>query len=226
MINATLQWDVYMSGALSALSNEDYSFVTTQIYERVENVCREMDLNCYLPHKSTTTPTKGMPHAKVWEIDYKRVVNSGAVVAYIGLPALGVGAEIEMARTAHVPVILLFETAKQEELSRLIIGNPAVKYTIPFSKPEDIEEQLQIALVLIFSEKNLDTMAYAENWSFRKREDLRKQLLEMEQAMQKGTKFRNFPKKPISVENWSRFGHEWDKNSTTPRGLLDDFLQV
>jgi len=213
-----------MSGALSALSNEDYSFVITQIYQRVEDVCREMDLDCYLPHKSQTTPTKGMPHSKVWEIDYKRVVNSGAVVAYIGLPALGVGAEIEMARTANVPVILLFETAKQEELSRLILGNPAVKHTIPFDKPEDIKEQLQTALVLTFSERNLDTLAYSEDWSFRKRESVHKQLLEMEQAVQKGTKFRNLPRKPISIEDWSRFGHEWDKNSTKPRGLLDEFL--
>jgi hypothetical protein len=202
------QWDVYMSGALSALSGEDYSYVTTQIYERVANVCQEIGLRCYLPHKSQTTPNKGMPHGKVWEIDYKRVVNCSAVIAYIGMPALGVGAEIEMAQTAHVPVILLFETAKQEELSRLILGNPAVKYTIPFDRPKDIEEQLRNALVFIFSEKNLDSVAYSENWSFRKREELHKQLLELEQPTREGTKYRNFPKKPFSLEYWSKLGQE------------------
>lgn len=213
-----------MSGALSALSDEDYSFVTTQVYERVESVCRDMDLHCYLPHKSPTMPTKGMPHAKVWQIDYGRVVNSGAIVAYIGLPALGVGAEIEMARTANKPVILLFETAKQEELSRLILGNPAVKHAIPFDRPEDIEEPLRRCLILIFSERNLDEIAYAQNWSVRKHVDVRKHLLEIEQAMQRGTRFRGFQNKPIGIEDWARLGHEWDMNSPKPRGPLDDFL--
>ena len=227
MINSNSHWDVYMSGALSALSEEDYSYVTSQIYERAEKVCNEADLRCYLPHKSTTTPTKGMPHAKVWEIDYRRVVNSSAVIAYVGLPALGVGAEIEMARTANVPVILLFEIAKQEGLSRLILGNPAVRYTIPFSEPEEIEEQLRTFLILIFSEKNLDSLAYSEDWPFRKHEDLQKQLVTMEQQLQKGVKFRSFPRKPISHEKWLEFGREWDKNdknNTKTKGLLDAFL--
>lgn len=118
--------DVYMSGALSDLTSEKFDWVTKEIYERVEKVCQSMGLTCYCPHKSPTTPTKGIPHSKVWKTDYERVVSSGAIVAYIGIPALGVGAEIEMARTANVPVILLCETSKQEKLSRLILGNPAI----------------------------------------------------------------------------------------------------
>jgi hypothetical protein len=228
-MNAISPWDVYMSGALSALSKEDYLYLTKIIYERVENVCQKIGLRCYLPHKSQTTPTKGMPHAKVWEIDYKRVVNSSAIVAYIGMPALGVGAEIEMARTANVPVILLFESSKQEDLSRLILGNPAIKFTIPFDKPEEIDEQLRAYLTLIFSKKNLDEVATLEKWPFPKWNEMQKRLIVMENTAQKNTDFRDFPSKPVSFEEWSEYGQEWDKNnskeknSIKPRAHLDDF---
>jgi len=221
----TSEWDVYMSGALSALSPEDYTYVTAKIYERVQSVCQKIRLTCYLPHKSQTTPSKGMPHAKVWEIDYKRVVNCGAVVAYVGIPSCGVGAEIEMARTANVPVILLFETKKQEELSRLILGNPAIKYTIPFNQAEDIDNQLTNDLIMIFSEKNLDAEAFDKDWSFRKREGLHKQLISAEKSMQSGSFFRNFSE-PISKDKWHQLGKDWDKKNSNKNGRLDDFAQL
>jgi 2'-deoxynucleoside 5'-phosphate N-hydrolase len=213
-----------MSGALSALDSEKLAYVTGQIYERVETVCQNMGLKCYLPHKSQTTPTKGMPHGKVWQIDYQRVVNSGAVVAYIGIPSSGVGAEIEMARTANVPVILLFENKSQEQLSRLILGNPIIKYVINFDRTEEINEQLKNNLFMIFSEKNLDAEASEKNWSFRKREALRKQLSSVEKSMQDGMAFRNLDA-PVSQEKWSEFGQDWDKKNNNKNGLLDDFFK-
>ena len=224
----TTEWDVYMSGALSALSPEEYSYVTSNIYERVQNICQKIRLTCYLPHQSQTTPNKGMPHAKVWEIDYKRVVNCGALIAYVGMPSCGVGAEIEMARTANVPVILLFESKKQEQLSRLVLGNPTIKYTIPFNRPEEIDNQLTNDLIMIFSEKNLDCEAFDKDWSFRKREGLRKQLITIEKAMQSEGSFRNLDayfSEPISKNKWYQLGQDWEKKSSNKNGRLDDFPQ-
>src|SRR5208282_3016187 len=100
--------------------------------------CEGINLKCYLPHNSQTTPLKNMPHSKVWEIDNDRVVHSKVVVAYVGMPACGVGAEIEMARRGNVPTILLCESSKLRDLPPLISGSPQIKYTIPFDKPEDI----------------------------------------------------------------------------------------
>jgi len=219
----TSEWDVYMSGALSALSPDDYTYVTTMVYDRVQKVCQKIQLTCYLPHKSRTAPNKGMPHSKVWEIDYKRVVNAGAVVAYVGIPSCGVGAEIEMARTANVPIILLFETKRQEELSRLILGNPAIKYVIPFDDVEEIDAQLEKCLVIIFSEKNLDEEAYLNNWSFRKREELREQLALMEKSVKNRAFFRDQPSLPTSREEWSHIGQQWDRENRSKNGRLDEF---
>jgi hypothetical protein len=218
----TVEWDVYVAGALSALSPEEYLYVTTKVYERVQNVCKKIQLTCYLPQKSQTYSSKTMPHTKVWEVEYKRVLNSGVIVAYVGIPSCGVGAEIEMARTANVPVILLFETNKLEELSQLILGNPAIKYKISFNQPQDIDNQLTDALIMIFSEKNLETEAFEKHWSFEKWEAMHKQLLSTEKTMQREGFFRNF-RQPISKDRWSRLGQDWDKKNRNKNGRIDDF---
>lgn len=213
--NEHSQSDVYMSGALSDLSPEEYERVTTQIYNRVAQVCKAMDLDCYCPHASSTTPTKGMPHSKVWQTDYARVVNSGTVVAYIGIPALGVGAEIEMARTANVPVILLCESSKQEKLSRLILGSPAVEDIVFFDDdPSEFEERLRRTLVYVFSKRNLDDVAYEDEWSharFRRLEQV------LEDTMAKEDKHRSFPAAPISKRQWREMPEE-----ASPDSLFDD----
>ena len=151
-----------MSGALSALSSEDYEYATTRIYDRVQKICAKINLRCYLPHKSQTTPIKVMPHSKVWEIDYERVVNSKAIVAYIGIPACGVGAEIEMARRENVPVILLFESAKKGNLPQLMLGNPKIRFAIAFDKPEDIDERLEKDLKQIFTKESANNLINSE----------------------------------------------------------------
>lgn len=194
------EWDVYMSGALSDITPEEYDTVTTEIYGRVAKVCQKMDLKCYCPHQSKTTPTKGMPHGKVWKIDYERVVNSGAVVAYLGIPAFGVGAEIEMARTANVPVILLCETNKQERLSRLILGSPAVVDIVLFDDPSEFEEPLRKPLFYVFSKRNLEDAAYEEGWSLTRYRRLERTL---EESLVAG-KFRNLPQKPITKDGWKK----------------------
>lgn len=208
MAKTSNRWDVYMSGALTDLTSEEFDRVTKEVYERVERVCQDMDLMCYCPHKSPTTPTKGIPHSKVWKTDYERVVGSGAVVAYIGIPALGVGAEIEMARTANVPVILLCETSKQERLSRLILGNPAVVDILLFEKPDEFEEPLKKPLFYVFSRRNLDSIAFEENWTvpqYRRLEQLLKDTMS-------AVAHRKFHKRPISKEEWKNIAKQKPDN--------------
>ncbi|HID20140.1 MAG TPA: hypothetical protein EYP28_04285 [Methanophagales archaeon] len=204
------KWDVYMSGALSDLTPQDFERVTKDIYERVEKVCQSMDLTCYCPHKSPTTPTKGIPHSKVWKTDYQRVVSSGAIVAYIGIPALGVGAEIEMARTADVPVILLCETSKQEKLSRLILGNPAIVDIVLFDRSSEFEKPLKKPLSYIFSKRNLDSVAFEKNWPYSLHKDL-EELLEEEFL----SPSRTFPEKPIPKEKWEELARQKKSDQKT-----------
>ncbi len=194
----TQRFDVYMSGALSDLTKDEYENLTTQIYDRVARICEEVGLTCYRPHRSSTTPTKGMPHSKVWKVDFERVSGAGLVVAYIGKPSLGVGAEIEMARTAGVPVILLCEGNRQEGLSRLILGEPVVKETIIFDAPEEIDGPLLKALYKGFSLRNLDVVAEDEGWPHSDYKRLERVLT----TEVDGDKYRNQATKPISKDEW------------------------
>lgn len=205
------KWDVYMSGALSDVTPEEFGKVTTEIYDRVERVCESMGLTCYCPHKSPTTPTKGIPHSKVWKTDYERVVGSGAVVAYIGIPALGVGAEIEMARTANVPVVLLCETSKQERLSRLILGNPAVVDIVLFEKPDEFEEPLRKPLFYVFSKRNLESVAFEESWTVPVFRHLEVLLNDTVSAVA----HRNFPGRPVTKEEWKSKAMQKPENQKT-----------
>lgn len=203
MIKTMDQWDVYMSGALTNLPPQEYKRITTKIYDRVMKISQSMELNCYCPHRSPTTPSKGIVHSKVWKTDYGRVVGAGAVVAYIGIPALGVGAEIEMARTANVPVVLLCETSRQEGLSRLILGNPSVVDIILFEDPSEFEKPLRKLLFHIFSNRNLDSAALEKNWTvstYRRYHQLLDKSLSAEKL--------RLPKRPISKEKWIRLAEQ------------------
>ncbi|HEX9430676.1 MAG TPA: hypothetical protein VF944_09885 [Candidatus Bathyarchaeia archaeon] len=187
-----------MSGALSDLTPKEYETLTTGIYDRVAGICEDLGLTCYRPHKSSTTPTKGMPHSKVWRVDFERVSGAGLVVAYVGKPALGVGAEIEMARTAGVPVVLLCEGNRQEGLSRLILGEPVIKETIIFDLPGEIDAPLRKALYKEFSLRSLDNVAEEEGWPHADYKKLEKVL----NAEVDGEKYRNQATRPISKDDW------------------------
>ena len=193
-----------MSGALSDLTLKEYDTLTTEIYDRVARICEELGLTCYRPHKSSTTPTKGIPHSKVWRVDFERVSGAGLVVAYVGKPSLGVGAEIEMARTAGVPVVLLCESNRQEGLSRLNLGEPVIKETIIFDSPEEIDLPLGKALYKEFSLRSLDIVAEEEGWQHSDYKKLEKVL----NAEVDGERYRNQAARPISKEQWKVI--QWD----------------
>ncbi|MCL5986917.1 MAG: hypothetical protein M1371_10220 [Actinobacteria bacterium] len=186
----------YMSGALTGLTPDQERHVT-ELYDRVEKVCKLLDIVCYLPGRSVTTPSKGIPHHKVWKIDYEKVVNSCLVIAYVGLPSIGVGCEIEMARTANVHVVLLCEEECQDRVSRLVLGNPAVIDIVPFKNLDEMEEKLRLALADVISLINLEQAAYEESWPYAEVKDLKSTIVSARNR-----------KTPISSEEWKEIYRE------------------
>lgn len=190
-----------MSGALTGLGDDDLRYANS-LYDRVQALCERLGIDCYLPGKSATTPSKGIPHHKVWKIDYEKVSGSSAVIAYVGLPSTGVGAEIEMARQAEVPIILLCEEDRQEGVSRLVLGNPRVKDIIPFATLDEMETKLQPILVEVISEVNLDKAA-EEGWTYAEVKDFKRSSLVA--ARKRST--------PISVDEWRQIRQEKQKKT-------------
>lgn len=205
--------DVYMSGPLSAVSNDEQDRLEEEIYNQVYTACNEIGLKCYCPHKSKTDPSKKIEHGRIWDIDYKKVVTADVLVAYVGTAALGVGAEVEMAREAHNDVILLAETdGGTGHISRLVTGNPAISTRLFFDKNSfaDSRERtkLQRNLFKIFSSKTLKRAAHQNDWNAKKCEDM-KQTLEASVAGPARDPERS-SYQPLSVEDWVQMASEQD----------------
>jgi nucleoside 2-deoxyribosyltransferase len=133
---------VYVSGALTSV--EDLS-AAKAFYEAIGALCEEMGLQAYVPHLHTD-PVRhpGITPREVFEVDKHHVVESNLVIAYIGIPSLGVGMELAYAETHNIPIILLYERGRV--ISRIARGVPTIAAEIPFEDYEDALNRLREAL--------------------------------------------------------------------------------
>lgn len=119
----------YISGALTGCPSRE---VLIKFYEEISNLCLELGFTAYLPHQHTDpTSHHSMSPREVFDKDRNEVSKADFLIAYVGVPSLGVGIEIEMARELKIPVILLYEEGRR--ISRIAKGNPAVIIDITFS---------------------------------------------------------------------------------------------
>jgi len=131
---------VYISGPLT---NHDDVDALKAFYERISELCRRKGMEVYIPHTQGTDPVLNPDiHPKdVYLEDMRQVARADLVIAYVGLPSHGVGAEIERAYHVNVDVILLYE--HKAKVSRLIRGCPAVVEQVVFSSFADAPEALE-----------------------------------------------------------------------------------
>lgn len=133
---------VYISGALTGLDN-----VTKlkSFYEAIASLCEEMGFSPYLPHL-TTDPINN-PNISpdlVFQTDKEQLVHVDLIIAYIGIPSLGVGMELAYAETNGIPIIILYE--KHKQISRLPRGIPTIIAEIIFNSHENALEELKAIL--------------------------------------------------------------------------------
>lgn len=150
---------VYISGALTDMP-EEQRVVLRQFYTDLGRVCKEFGFAVYLPH--IYGDPKLVAHKtpkEIDEIDRLAVTISCLVIAYVGVPSIGVGIEIEMANHANKPVILLFEKEKMEarRISRLVRGNAAIWEEVAFM---DFGHAVARLRMLLAKFKNPDRNAY------------------------------------------------------------------
>lgn len=119
---------IYISGALTNSSRK-------QFYENLGEVVEQSGYKPYIPHLHTDPEKNAAAKpCEVYEVDMRQIDNSCLVIAYVGYPSLGVGAELEHANTKGIPMILLYE--KGEKVSRLALGIPMVKRILEFADEE------------------------------------------------------------------------------------------
>ena len=116
---------IYISGALTA-QDPEHGKLLRAMYERVAEVCGELGFEPYLPHKiSDPILHQDLTPEQVDDIDRAAVCSSILVIAFGDVPAIGVGIEIEMAKHAGKPVILVYSHKLFEKklISRLARAN-------------------------------------------------------------------------------------------------------
>lgn len=187
---ATAEKYVYIAGAFSGLPAEFEEYVRT-MYARLGEVCASLALNHWLPEDPGIVAGRRVSSRQTWQNEFERVGSSVVVVAYVGLPSLAIGAELEMARVANVPVLLLFELNRQDRVPRVVLGNPAVVEAVSFSDIQDMADKLGLALADLVSNLNLDQAAADELWPHPDVVDLKRSI-----ALARNRKI------PISVEEW------------------------
>ncbi|MDD3487594.1 MAG: deaminase [Candidatus Moranbacteria bacterium] len=130
---------IYISGALTVI---DANKNLKSVYEKIARVCSNFCSNVYVPHLGGTDPVKdpSVDPQVVWHKDHREVASSDLIIAYVGTPSLGVGAELEIARiTASNLIIWWF---KGEKVSRMALGNPAVSHKIEAKDENDLAIKL------------------------------------------------------------------------------------
>jgi nucleoside 2-deoxyribosyltransferase len=129
---------IYIAGALTHTSEEQ-----KQTYEEIAKACREFCDNVYIPHLGGTDPLRNpeVTAREVWERNHKIVSKSDLIIAYVGEPSLGVGAELEIARAAGKKLILWWR--RNEKASRMARGNPAAIALIEGSTIEEISGKIR-----------------------------------------------------------------------------------
>ena len=131
---------VYVSGALTAM-HEEQRVMVRDFYESIGRHCSRYGLNAYIPHLfGDPSLNANLSPEEIYRMDREGVTHACLVIAYVSIPSLGVGAEIEMAHQAGIPVVLLYEEELPPErrISRLTRGTPNVVYEIQFPKNQPL----------------------------------------------------------------------------------------
>ena len=108
----------YLSGALQNAHDVDRA---RALYERLAEACRGAGWEAYVPHlRADPIRDAGLSNLEVAERDLDEISLADVIVAYLGEPSLGVGAEIALALKAGKRVIAVAEEGRR--VSRFLIG--------------------------------------------------------------------------------------------------------
>ncbi len=141
---------VYVAGALSYAPDLE---ALKKFYEDIGGVCACAGLKEFVPHlKYDPVNNPEVSPEEVYRMDSEQVRGAGLLIAYVGVPSLGTGMELEIAHRYGVPIIMLW-AEKDGYISRMARGTPAILQTIVFENYEDGLAQLKVALEEFLTER-------------------------------------------------------------------------
>lgn len=136
---------IYIAGALSEEKQKtqllDFFGDLKKFYEDIGALCENLGFESFIPHlRHDPVKYPDLPSTEVYEHDIGELREADLLIAYVGLPSLGVGTELQFAKQTGIPIILLYEETKY--VSRMARGNPVVIKEIIFSDFNDVLTKL------------------------------------------------------------------------------------
>jgi nucleoside 2-deoxyribosyltransferase len=108
----------YISGALLNAQQLDKS---RALYERLADACLAAGWDAYVPHQhADPVHDAHLSNIDVAERDIENITAADVLVAYVGEPSLGVGAEVAIALRAGKRVLVVAEVDRR--VSRFLLG--------------------------------------------------------------------------------------------------------
>lgn len=135
----------YISGPLQAAAD---LAAARRFYEQLAEVCTRVGVIPYLPHQQTDPELhiEASPLA-VFRRDRRAIGQCDLLVADIGRPSSGVGAELGLAVSSRIPIVAVHRRA--EKPSRFLLGmleDYDAATVIPFDSDAGLAEALTAAL--------------------------------------------------------------------------------
>lgn len=94
---------VYVSGPLQGSADLE---TARSLYEQVAAAVTGAGHEAYVPHLHTDpTLAAHLSAAEVFERDLDALLGADVIVAHVGAPSTGVGAELGIARAEHIPIV-------------------------------------------------------------------------------------------------------------------------
>lgn len=129
---ANVDLSLYVSGSLTHLKNQEIK----TLYERIGSLGESFGFQSHVPHLHTDPVKHADVSAEdVYKNDKQHVIDADLMICYVGETSLGTGMELEIALHHKTLVVLLSEEGAQ--ISRMVLGSPAVIDHVTFTTFED-----------------------------------------------------------------------------------------
>jgi len=141
---ARIKWLAYFASGLTNLTEAERTTLFAEAVV-VRGACETISALLYEPRLFTDpVANKEVTAERVFTIDHAQVSRSHFVVLHAGHPSFGAGQELEIARNAGIPVVLLQPRAVK--VSRMVLGTSVRMHHLEYGNQNELAASLAATL--------------------------------------------------------------------------------
>ena len=144
---APLSLNAYLASTLTGLTEKERLRLVA-VSNIVNLVCNDLEIDLYEPRKATDpVEHPDVKATDVYNMDRERVLRSDLLVHVADFASTGAGEELDFARSALIPIILIAHG--DTRVSRMVTGIPAFNLMLTYTSLDDLRDELRDRLTEI-----------------------------------------------------------------------------